>query len=63
LLVAGFVVGTVGLVWRLMLYRREVAVVWDQESFAVAGRAEYFSHKFKDELETIKDFLERGGTV
>lgn len=59
LLIAGFLLGTIGLIWRLMLYRREVAVVWDGNNFAVAGRAEYFSHRFREELATIKDLLER----
>lgn len=63
MLVLGFILGTVGLVWRLMLYRREVAVVWDRESFAVAGRAEYFSNRFNEELETIRSFLERGSSA
>jgi len=58
MLIAGFLLGTIGLVWRLMLYRREVAVVWDGNTFAVAGRAEYFSHRFREELTTIKDLLE-----
>jgi hypothetical protein len=60
LLIAGFLVGTIGLMWRLMLYRREVAVVWEADSFAVAGRAEYFSNRFRQELETIATYLERG---
>ncbi len=59
LLIIGFLLGTIGLVWRLMLYRREVVVVWDGHSFAVAGRAEYFSHRFREELTTIRDLLER----
>jgi hypothetical protein len=58
-LVAGFILGTIGLVWRLMLYRRELAVVWDEQGFGVAGRAEYFSDRFKTELATVKQFLER----
>ncbi len=58
MLIAGFLLGTTGLVWRLMLYRREVAVMWDGNDFAVAGRAEYFSHRFREELETIKGLLE-----
>lgn len=57
LLVLGFVLGTLGLVWRLMLFRREVAVVWRGQTFAVVGRAEYFSHRFRQELETLRGFL------
>ena len=62
-LIAGFLLGTIGLIWRLMLYRREVAVVWDGSNFSVAGRAEYFSHRFREELATIKDLLVESGTA
>lgn len=58
LLILGFALGTIGLIWRLMLYRREVAVVWDGSAFSVAGRAEYFSHRFREELAAIRDLLE-----
>ncbi len=63
LLIAGFLLGTIGLIWRLMLYRREVAVVWAGNDFAVAGRAEYFSHRFREELATIRDLLEDAGRL
>ena len=41
-----------------MLYRREVAVAWDGGAFSVAGRAEYFSHRFREELATIRELIE-----
>lgn len=53
LLIAGFAVGILGLVWRLMLYRREVAVVWDDETLRLVGHSEYFPERFRDELEAI----------
>jgi hypothetical protein len=60
LLIAGFTLGIVGLVWRLMLYRREVAIVWEGVAFTVSGRAEYFSHRLREELNTVVHYLERG---
>ena len=59
LLVAGFVIGITGLIWRLLLYRREVAMTWDGEAFQLVGRAEYFSWRFKEELESIRSALAR----
>ncbi len=59
LLIAGFVVGIVGLVWQLMLYRREVAVVWDDETLRFVGHSEYFPERFRDELEAIFSILRR----
>ena len=56
-LMAGFVMGILGLIWRLLLYRREVAVLWDEESFSLAGRSEYFSWKFQTELARLEDTL------
>lgn len=58
-LIAGFVLGTLGLIWRLMLYRREIAVVWDGRSVSVAGRAEHFSHHFREELAMVSEMLTR----
>jgi cytochrome c biogenesis protein ResB len=56
-LIAGFVAGVVGLVWRLMLYRREVALTWDDNEIRLIGRAEYFSERFRRELDSILSIL------
>lgn len=56
-LITGFVIGVVGLVWRLMLYRREVALTWDENELRLIGRAEYFSGRFRQELESILAML------
>jgi hypothetical protein len=53
LLILGFALGVVGLLWRLLLYRREVAVLWDEETFTVLGRGEYYRGRFHEELEAI----------
>ncbi len=51
LLVTGFVVGIVGLVWRLGFHRREVVLTWDDEetdeerdgaTLRLVGHSEYF---------------------
>jgi hypothetical protein len=60
LLVAGFTIGIIGLVWRLMLYRREISVVWEDRTFGVNGRAEYFSNRFHEELALVSSYLSRG---
>jgi hypothetical protein len=59
LLVAGFTLGLIGLIWRLVLYRREVALTWDDRKFHLVGRSEYFSHRFQEELGAIQTTLER----
>jgi len=53
ILEAGFVIGLIGLVWRLLLYRREVALDWDGERFWLVGRSEYFSERFRRELASL----------
>jgi len=58
-LIAGFVVGILGLIWRLMLYRREVAITWGDGEFRIVGRGEYFSARFQEELETIRSTIAR----
>ena len=60
LLIAGFAIGIAGLVWRLMLHRREVAVVWDEERFTLVGRSEYFPWRFREELAEL--FATLGGS-
>ena len=57
LLIAGFVFGISGLVWRLLWYRREVALSWDDQEFRITGRGEYFSQRFHEELKSIRKFL------
>jgi len=63
LLIAGFVIGTVGLIWRLLWYRREVVVTWDEERFHLVGRSEYFSGRFQDELAAIEENLATAAQV
>ena len=63
LLAIGFTAGILGLIWRLLWYRREVAVTWDDTEFRLVGRSEYFSDRFKGELEGIFEMLQTGGTT
>jgi hypothetical protein len=53
LLIAGFVLGVAGLIWRLLTYRREVAVLWNEKSFTLLGRGEYFEGRFQEEMQAI----------
>lgn len=53
LLVAGFLLGVVGLVWRLLWYRREVALGWDDANVWLVGRSEYYSVHFRGELAAL----------
>jgi hypothetical protein len=57
LLITGFVIGILGLVWRLLWYRREVAITWDDEMLRLVGRSEYFSKRFREELEAVFSML------
>jgi hypothetical protein len=60
LLITGFLAGVVGLVWRLLLHRREVALVWDGEVFRLVGRSESYPWRFQQELATIFSTLRSG---
>ena len=53
LLSAGFVALIVGLVWRLVFFRREVAVTWDGDCLRLVGRSEAFSLRFREELDAM----------
>jgi len=63
LLITGFVVGIVGVIWRLLWYRREVALTWDDRDLHLVGRSEYFTGRFQEELRSIRDTLARGEAV
>jgi len=56
-LIAGFVALIVGLTWRMLLYRREVALTWDAQTFHLVGRSEQFSTEFRRELATLFEAL------
>ena len=53
LLITGFLLAVVGLIWRLLWYRRELAVAWDDRQVRMAGRGEYYRGHFRHELEKI----------
>ena len=59
LLITGFIMGILGLIWRLLLYRREVAVLWDGAAFSWTGRSEYLSWQFKGELSRLGEVLKK----
>lgn len=59
LLVAGFLLLVVGIVWRMVWFRREVAVVWDAGGVRLAGRGEFYPARFQEELAEIRELLER----
>lgn len=56
-LIAGFTLGILGLAWRLLAYRRELALDWDAEGLRLVGRSEYFSWRFREELRSVRDAL------
>jgi hypothetical protein len=60
LLEVGFAAGIAGLVWRLLLYRREVALTWDGERVRLVGRSESYPWRFRDEMEAIFETVRRG---
>jgi hypothetical protein len=57
LLIAGFVTGIIGLIWRLPACRREIALSWTESEFRLVGNSEYFPQRFEGELGTIASLL------
>lgn len=57
LLVAGFLLGVAGLTWRMIWYRREVLLAWDDGALTLAGRSEHFPLRFRQELEALLALL------
>lgn len=53
LLISGFLLGVVGLLWRMLAFRREVFLSWEGGVLKAAGRGEFFPGRVRDELESI----------
>jgi len=53
LLIAGFVLGVAGLIWRMLWYRREVFVGWEPGCVTIAGRSDLYPLRFREELEEL----------
>jgi hypothetical protein len=56
-LVAGFALAVVGLILRLIFYRREIRIVQNGERMWIDGTSEYYQHSFTDELDQLTDTL------
>ena len=61
LLVAGFLLAVIGLVWRLVWFRREVAIAWGGGRLRVAARGEFFPARVREEQELVARFLAEAG--
>ncbi|HZV82919.1 MAG TPA: cytochrome c biogenesis protein ResB [Geobacteraceae bacterium] len=59
ILYAGFAIATIGVIWRLLFYRREIiGAVRDQDGvrcLVVAGRSEYYKNLAEDEFAKLFD--------
>lgn len=63
LLVFGFAVLVAGIVWRLVWYRREVAIGWGGGGVRLSGRSEFYPARFRDELGRLRGLLEDPGRL
>lgn len=53
----GFVLSVVGISWRMLWHRREIAVVVDGDGLRVGGRAELYPRRYRAELEDLRRLL------
>lgn len=58
-LILGFLMMVVGLVWRMVWYRRELGLTWDETHLVLSGYCEFFPTQFREELESIRGLLEK----
>jgi cytochrome c biogenesis protein ResB len=61
LLILGFVLAVVGIVWRMVWTRREVALTWSGDRIGVAVRGEFFASKAREECEDLARLLVHHG--
>ncbi len=57
LLVLGFALSVLGIAWRMLWYRREIVARWEGEVVRIAGRAEFYPGRLRDELDEIARLL------
>lgn len=57
-LVAGFLLSVLGIVWRMVWHRRELAITWGDGRFRIGGRSEYYPRRFRGELEQVRSIVE-----
>ncbi len=63
LLVGAFVTAVWGLLWRLLWYRREIALVWDTNEVIVFGRSDFLPKSFIEELPRLAAHLLQAGST
>lgn len=57
LLIAGFLLATIGATWRLLLHRRDLVISWEGDTFRLAGHGEWFADRDRRELMALHDLL------
>lgn len=58
-LVIGFVTAIIGLIMRLVFYRREIRIVLQGGRVWLDGKSEYYQHSFAEELDGLADALRK----
>ena len=53
-----FVLFGLGLVWRLLFYRREIAVVIESDKATIYGNSDYYPSLFENRLRMLKRIVE-----
>ena len=56
-LVVGFCLAIIGLIMRLIFYRKEVKVVLTEDKVYMLGRSEYNQHSFEEEMDSLVERL------
>jgi len=59
-LVAGFALAVVGLVMRLVFFRKELRILVEGDTAYLSGQSEYYPHTFGEELDELVQRLESG---
>jgi cytochrome c biogenesis protein ResB len=57
LLVAGFLMSVLGIVWRMVWHRREIVVSFEDGMMRVGGRSEFYPARFRNELEQTRALM------
>ena len=58
--VAGFLLLVAGILWRMLLYRRDVVLVFEPGVVRIGGRADFNPGRFREELRALRELLAAG---
>ena len=56
-LIVGFSLAIIGLMMRLIFYRKEIRIATDESTVYLVGKSDFYQHSFEEEMDDIVEKL------